>query len=146
MNRTLKLYQTVARELAERVVRELDGEVQAVVLYGSVARGQATAKSDIDILIVTPHGDDIRARVVEIEEELDSKNNYRTFLTSTYFTLEEIKQLARAGSPHILDVINEGVVLYDDGSFSRLRQEILTASRGDAKPTSAQSRTPSTAI
>lgn len=140
MNHTVEIYQTVARQLAERVVRELEGEIQAIVLYGSVARGEATTKSDIDILIVTPHGDSIRAKVAEIEEDLDYRNNYCTFLTSIYLTLEQVKQLARSGSPHIQDVINEGVILYDDESFSRLRQEVLTVSRGDAGRRQAYAR------
>lgn len=131
MDRT-RLYQTVARQLANRLVTELDGQIQSIVLYGSVARGQVRVNSDIDLLIVTPRGDNIRAKVAEIEEDLDSQNNYQTFLLSTYFTIEKVKELATTGSPHMLDVINEGVILYDDGCFSRVRQEILAGGRGDA--------------
>ena len=131
MNRLKALYQKVAREFAERVASELDREIQAVVLYGSVARGEAIGESDIDMLIVTPHKDAIRAKVVEIEEDIDSASNYQTFLTSIYLTPEEVCDLASAGSPYMLDVLDQGVVLYDDGSFAGIRETILAARRRD---------------
>lgn len=132
MNRTATHYREAARQFAERAARELNGEIQAVVLYGSVARGEATRASDIDLLIVTPRPDAIRARVVEIEEEIDARHQYGTFLTATYMTLEEVRERARLGSPHLLNVLAEGMVLYDDGSFTRLRQEVPAAGRPDA--------------
>ena len=53
MNRLSAFYRKVAREFAERAVRELDGKIQSIVLYGSVARGEAGPASDIDILVLT---------------------------------------------------------------------------------------------
>jgi uncharacterized protein len=38
-------------ELRERMVKEFD--VEAIVLYGSVARGESDEESDIDLLIIT---------------------------------------------------------------------------------------------
>ena len=47
----------VAEEFARRVVSTLGEQVESVILYGSVARGDAGPESDIDILVV---GDDKR--------------------------------------------------------------------------------------
>lgn len=42
-----------AAELAERCARELESEVRAIVLYGSLARGAFTEGSDLDALLIT---------------------------------------------------------------------------------------------
>ena len=46
-------YRSVAEEFARRVVSALGGEVHSIVLYGSVARGEAKRHSDIDLLVVS---------------------------------------------------------------------------------------------
>ena len=50
-------YQKVAEEFAQRVVAELGAEVEAIVLYGSVARGTAAEGSEIDLLVVEARTD-----------------------------------------------------------------------------------------
>ncbi len=40
----------VAERFARRLREELDGQIQAIVLYGSVARGEMTDRSDIDVM------------------------------------------------------------------------------------------------
>ena len=45
--------QSVVNSLKEQLLAELKGEIRSIVLFGSVARGEATEDSDIDILIIT---------------------------------------------------------------------------------------------
>jgi len=125
MNRLTNLYRRAAHDFAAGVARELRDEIRAVILYGSVARGNADATSDIDVLLITRHGDQIREKVITLADEVDFQNGYKTFLTSIYLTLEEVKRLGAERSPLIMDVLNEGIILYEDGSFSRARDEIL---------------------
>lgn len=40
------------RELRTRVDRELPGRVERIVLFGSVARGEAGEESDLDVLVI----------------------------------------------------------------------------------------------
>ena len=68
-------------------------------------------------------------RVAEIEEELDADNNYRTFLTSVCLSVGDFKRMATSGYPFARAILEEGIVLYDDGSYSGVRDEVLT-SRG----------------
>lgn len=119
------LYRNAAEEFAQRVVSALHGSVNTIVLFGSVARRRATRESDVDLLIVTPYKNRIRKMVADIEEDVDSRNDYDTFLISLYFTPEEVQLLARSGSPLIANILQEGVVLYDDGFFTRLREEVF---------------------
>ena len=45
-------YQDLARQFAAELRRRCAHRVGAVLLYGSVARGDATERSDIDLLVV----------------------------------------------------------------------------------------------
>ena len=47
------IYRDVAREFTHRVTSVLGDQVESIVLYGSVARGEAKRDSDIDIFIVS---------------------------------------------------------------------------------------------
>lgn len=55
MRQTLQtIYRTAAEEFAPRVTSALGDQVDALVLFGSVARGEATPSSDIDMVIIGP--------------------------------------------------------------------------------------------
>ena len=111
----------------DRVVRELGDRIYVIVVYGSVARGEAKEDSDIDVLIVGRNGE-IRRRVSEISYDIDYENSFETFITPVYYTREEFEQRIRVGSPFIYEVLKDGVALYDDGTFKGIRQKVLGAS------------------
>ncbi len=124
-----ELYRRTADALATKVTETLNGDVHSVVLYGSTARGKARRSSDIDVLILVDRPDAVRERVAEIEEELDADNNYRTFLTSVCLSVSDFRRLATSGSsPFAMAILEEGIVLYDDGSYSGVRGEVLASS------------------
>jgi len=111
----------------DRVVRELGDRIYVIVVYGSVARGEAKEDSDIDVLIVGRNGE-IRRRVSEIGYDIDYENGFETFITPVYYTREEFEHRIRVGSPFIYEVLKDGVALYDDGTFKGIRQKVLGAS------------------
>lgn len=127
-----ELYFQTANALASKVAEALNGEVHSVVLYGSTARGEARRSSDIDVLILSDHPDAHRKRVVEIEDELDAENGYRTLLVSMYFTVNDFRRLSASSSPFARAVLKEGIILYDDGSFAGVRDQVLGDGGGDA--------------
>ena len=43
----------MAKEIAEYVVEELGDHVKLILVYGSLARGEATEFSDLDMVVVT---------------------------------------------------------------------------------------------
>jgi predicted nucleotidyltransferase len=45
-------YKLTLNDLKERLVKELGDELDSLVLYGSVARGDYGRESDIDILVI----------------------------------------------------------------------------------------------
>lgn len=117
-------YVNVASELRDRLVGELGDRIEAIVLYGSVAKNTAHEESDIDVLVVT-RGDDgsLCDRVSEIRTEIELKNYALTALV--HVTGEELERYAKLGSPFVKSVAEEGVILYDRGIFKKLRGSLL---------------------
>ena len=129
--RTLRLQGRQGKALADfrdRVLKELGNRVNAIILYGSVARGETGEESDIDVLIVG-RDKDVRSKISEISYEIDYENRFETFITPVYYTKEEIEHRIKVGSPFIYEVLKDGVVLYDDGTFKGIREKVLGASR-----------------
>ncbi|HHT9131537.1 MAG TPA: nucleotidyltransferase domain-containing protein [Candidatus Tripitaka californicus] len=119
--------ESTLKDLTASLCKELKGVVRSIILYGSVARKQATEDSDIDILVVMP--DDMKAyrKLSAISYDIDLKNS--TVTSAIPFTPEELNTLVNDGSPFIEDVLTEGVILYDDGTFQELRTKMLGTSR-----------------
>jgi len=111
----------------DRAVKELGDRIDAIVVYGSTARGEARRDSDIDVLIVGT-GKEIGSKLSQIGYDVDYENNFETFMTPIYLTRDEFEDRVRIGSPFIYEVLRDGVALYDDGTFKRVREKVLGAS------------------
>lgn len=92
---------------------ELD--VVGIVVYGSVARGDARPDSDVDILLV--YDDGSRA-----EEYVDTTfgtdgslvdPNAKRVISETWFTRREFEGAAGADSQFLRNALGDGIVLYD---------------------------------
>lgn len=121
-------YELAARELTAQLVHELGDQLHAVVVYGSVARGQAGSESDIDLLVVVSPDPTLRARASRIRYQVDLK--YETLTTLLYRTPQQLSEALHTGSEFVRTILSEGVALYDDGTFRRLRAQALAASAG----------------
>ncbi len=101
----------------------LGGRLVSVVLFGSAARGEATADSDLDLLIVCedlPAGRFARLRCLEaadrrFEPELEALRvaGIRTRLSRVVKTPEEAQRIV----PLYLDLVEDARLLYDRGGF-----------------------------
>lgn len=94
-------------------VREAIGdEVETVILFGSIARGEATIDSDVDLAVIAPAGWDGGA---------DLEDAVRSQLGNTcdvlVLTLEDLRRGSDAGEPVVHDVLTDGVALL--GSMPR---------------------------
>ena len=117
-------YKKAAEEFSERVVEKLGGRLDSIILYGSVAGGNATKDSDIDVLIIVKGKEKrkIEREVLDISYEVDFENNFETFIVPIYMTPKEIEREIKSGSYFMKDLLIQGAVLYDSGTFRRIRE------------------------
>jgi hypothetical protein len=109
-------YSQVAQEvLADNLV--------AVVLFGSVARGEARANSDIDLLIVChqlPHGVFSRQTILEpVRQQLQSELDHLWQQGCMTDFTEHLKTKEEAARPQFLylDMTEEAIILFDQDAF-----------------------------
>jgi uncharacterized protein len=57
-----KTYQTIIDTFVNQIIQTWGDQIERVILFGSVARGQATGESDIDLLIVIKFEDYVLRR------------------------------------------------------------------------------------
>ena len=105
-------------------------DVRSIVVYGSVARGAAGETSDVDMLVIMEGAESLGERLNKllkletsgkVKEELDwlYKNGIDTHISFLPLNTEE----ARLFPPILLDVIHEGIPVFDDGFYASLVRE-----------------------
>ena len=123
-----KEYIPVVRDMVKILKAKFSANLVSAVLYGSVARGQAGKGSDIDIcLIFKTLPETTRERtayVMAFEEDLRAMESFCRLFNEGYdlsvspveFAVPELKTRTPA---LFLDIIEDGVVLVDDGTLAR---------------------------
>jgi predicted nucleotidyltransferase len=119
-----KNYKLTLKDLKERLIKELGEKLDSLVLYGSVARGDYGRESDIDILVILKDKklEDIAS---DIRYDIDIKNS--TVTTFFLCTPPEIEKIIQQGFPFINNVLKEGKIIYDNGTWERLRHSFARA-------------------
>ncbi len=102
------------KNVIERFVKliraALVDNVADIEFFGSKVRGDFTASSDIDILIIVKKRTlDVMDKVAEITSDLNLE--YNLSLSPVVFSEEEYKRNADMGSPFSLSIAAEGVKL-----------------------------------
>lgn len=94
------------------VADRVDRSVRGIVVYGSVARGDAQPDSDVDVLVVWDGGrEEPTTTTFAAGESVVSDD--RRVISETWFTVEEFRDGIDAGSQFLGNVLDEGIVLYD---------------------------------
>jgi predicted nucleotidyltransferase/uncharacterized protein (UPF0332 family) len=122
----------IANKFKDEVLKKYKNVVKAVVLFGSLIRGDFHSKSDIDLLVVI---DDTLARFTpEMKEEFDDriyrigKSIDENIIVQPAWTLTEFWEMARIGHPLLYTIVRDGWALYDTGFFIPVRK-LLEAGR-----------------
>jgi predicted nucleotidyltransferase len=116
------------KKLSEKIVSELkdlyQSDIHSVILFGSYAKGKAQTYSDIDILIILNRKFTNWTERRDLEIEL-RKKFYRTIgqVSPKVGSIEELKTALEAYNPLILNILDSGVILYDDGTFNKLKKQ-----------------------
>lgn len=124
-------YQQPVRTFVRRIESALDEteevkRVLSVLVFGSVARGEADRKSDIDVFVLV-NGDRTTARriVSDIAAELGEKRFDGDRYTFEPF-VESTDSAQRAGEK-LRDIFSEGIIVSSDEGFQQVRKEVLSS-------------------
>ena len=124
----------IANLFSKRLKEEFKDFLVGVIVFGSSARRRTSEKSDIDILVI---GDDVDFKMTSafietyrlVMEKVIAKTSSRLHITS--MTLSSFWEYSRAGDPVVINILRDGVSLFDRGFFDPLQKLLRT---GKIKP------------
>ncbi len=109
--------EVIARAMAFELVRNRD--VMAVILFGSLARGDV--EGDIDLLVITR-----RKELDEVKVSLELFKKFGVAVDIVSVTLRDFLKWLDEKPPLLFQVAIEGVVLYDRACIGELLSEIAS--------------------
>lgn len=95
-------------EVVRRLRAMLDGRLSLVVLFGSLARGDVTPRSDVDLLLVLREMPDESIRGVRSE----LRKGWDVDFSLVPRSLEQFEEMKREGTSLFEEVQRDGVVLF----------------------------------
>jgi predicted nucleotidyltransferase/uncharacterized protein (UPF0332 family) len=138
----------IAKKFAEKALQKYKDLIKAIVVMGSVARGEFKPKSDIDVFVIIDDTQkefsqeelesidrELEKVVDEIPEAFLIEKEEKIPLLSIQpcYTLTEFWDYARIGHPIIYNFIKEGIAIYDTGFFTPIKKLLemgkITATR-----------------
>ncbi|MGC9149472.1 MAG: nucleotidyltransferase domain-containing protein [Sulfolobales archaeon] len=112
-------YEEILGRLREYAKRKLSDNVFAILLIGSLARGDYTAFSDADIVVIVKS--DVRRFIDRIPEYIDT--DLGIDIDPRVYTLDEILKICRERRKLIKEIIDYGILLAGDQRIlDRLRE------------------------
>lgn len=92
--------------LSRVIIDAIDDAVATVMIFGSIARGEATQSSDIDLAVITNAEWDGRVDLQEVVRQ-----RFGNECDVLVFTVDGFQQLAGAGEPVVCDILGDGLAL-----------------------------------
>lgn len=103
--------------LTETVRESVDDQVETVILFGSVARGEAEMSSDVDLAVIASAGWDRRP---ELEDAVRTRLGNNCDVLA--FTADGFTHLAGTDEPVVCDILADGIALI--GAIPRVRSGV----------------------
>ena len=94
-------------EFVRRALDRYGDRIESIILFGSVARGEAKEDSDIDILVVG----DVSLELVEVSFPILLE--YGELISAKNMEKDRFDFAAKEGHSFVRNVLREGVVLYE---------------------------------
>ena len=113
----------IISELTEILKQKFNQDLLAIVLFGSIVKGNFTTTSDIDVLVVCENLiKDWRVRdkmTLELTEEIELK--YATSIHMALVSRDEISHAIESVSPLMLEIYEANEVIYEkENLFTQL--------------------------
>jgi predicted nucleotidyltransferase len=115
-------YRLLAESLKAQLLTEVCDQIHSIVLYGSVASGDTDADSDVDLLLITDGSHHAKVRIYDLASDAALENE--VVVETTVVALQDFENEVRMRSWFSTNVIREGIVLHDDGSYRRIRGRV----------------------
>jgi len=115
----------LTKRLAAVLLKEMPNLLNAVVLFGSSARGQVIKERDIDVLLIvndvsvilTPEASQAYRIVVEkVSSKISRRFHINTLKLSNFW------EYVRNGDPIVINMLRDGIPVYDSGMFEPAQQ------------------------
>lgn len=98
-----------------RVIGAFANEVASVTLYGSQARGEAEAESDIDLLVVICHDTPLlRHKLADLAWDVQFEHN--VIISDIIRSLDEFTYMQAMRFPYYQNLERDGIVLWKNTS------------------------------
>lgn len=118
-----KKLEPFVRELIDYTISFYKDNLEAIVIFGSYARGEITFSSDIDILIVIDRANNTyRERLREFYKNVESKIKDMPYLSVSPIILT--KDEAIRFNPIYLDIAENHIVIFDKGLFRSILEKL----------------------
>ena len=103
-------------------------DIIGVLVFGSVARGKADRKSDIDLFVLVEGDRTVARRIVtEVAAELgDKRFDGDRYEFESY--IESVESARRAGTK-LREIFREGITIYGGNEFQQVKKEVLADER-----------------
>ena len=117
-------FRAPVKAFSDRVEEEQEGNLAGILLFGSVARGEADRASDIDIQVIVE--DDLlqsRREIQDIRQEMEeSKFGGERY---EFQVLVESVETAEQYGEKLQEIFSEAITIYSTDQLEELRQVIL---------------------
>lgn len=115
-------FHTPVRTAVDRLRRELD-EVRGILVFGSVARGDADRRSDIDLWVLVEGSRGERHRGNELAMELGTEgfDGDRYEFQILVETLDSVERV----TDRLVDIFTDAITLYETEELRALKREVL---------------------
>jgi hypothetical protein len=127
-------YERLLKHFLALVMEEYKDQIIAVVLYGSVARGEAEPTSDLDLILIiedppSPYEKSTKRFILKVEDRLKDGEEFQGLVKNgLYPDLRPIilsRSEASINRYIFLDLIDDAIILLDKNNFFKERLEAL---------------------
>lgn len=107
-------YWSMLKKYVERVVE--NENPLGIILFGSLAKGEITDESDIDVVVIYEHDIDFKEKSLVLRELDDS-----CLVEPFPYSYAQVERMLRELNPFMFEVFTDGIILYErNGRISKL--------------------------
>lgn len=114
----LPRYHSLKSYIEKLLSSDKKDKIKSIVLHGSMARGDYSPSSDIDLLIIVSEG------LKKLNERIYEYSEYSNgWVEPLVYTDKEVIKMFNDFNPLMLYALEEGIIIIDDGFWSELKKK-----------------------